>query len=232
MVVSTDSFFHSPEMQQYKLQVCDIGRRMWQRGYVDGNGGNVAIRVAENLVLCTPTGISKGFMHPDDLCLVDLEGTQLAGTRKRTSEILMHLQMMKKQPRARATVHCHPHHATAFAIAGITPPTCLASEYEMSASVGIAPYCTPGTPELGRSVAELVDMHNTILMANHGVVTWSHESLEDAYFKIEVLEGYCQTVLAAMRLQKPLNTFTPEQTKALLKIKESYGIPDPRHDAR
>lgn len=223
-----EAFFNSPKLHEFKLQLCDVGRRLWQRAYVDGNGGNIAIRVASDLALCTPTLVSKGFMKPEDMCLVDLEGNQLAGTRKRTSEILMHLQIMKRQPRAVATVHCHPPYATGFAVAGVEPPTCMIPEFEVFASVAIAPYRTPGTPEMGKLVADLVDKHNTILMANHGVVTWSHNDVEDAYFKMEILEAYCRTVLVASQLGKPMNTMTPAQLQDLLKIKQSLGIPDPR----
>jgi L-fuculose-phosphate aldolase len=223
-----EAFFSSAPLHELKLQTCDIGRRLWQRAYVDGNGGNIAIKVGENLALCTPTLVSKGFMQPEHMCLVDLEGNQLAGKMKRTSEILMHLQIMKKQPRAVATVHCHPPYATAFAVAGVLPPTCMIPEFEVFASVAIAPYRTPGTPEMGKLVAELVDKHNTILMANHGVVAWSHNNVEDAYFKMEILEAYCRTVLVASQLGKPVNTMTAQQLQDLLKIKESLGIPDPR----
>jgi L-fuculose-phosphate aldolase len=224
-----EAFFNSPQLQGLKLQVCDIGRRLWEREYVDGNGGNIAIRVAEDLALCTPTLVSKGFMKPEDMCLVDLEGNQFAGTKKRTSEILMHLQIMKRQPRAVASVHCHPPYATGFAVAGVEPPTCMIPEFEVFASVAIAPYRTPGTPEMGKLVADLVDKHNTILMANHGVVTWSHNDVEDAYFKMEILEAYCRTVLVASQLGKPPKTMTPTQLQDLLKIKQSLGIPDPRY---
>ena len=223
-----EAFFDSSYCQNLKQQICDIGRRLWQRAYVDGNGGNLAIRAGEDLAVCTPTLVSKGFMKPDDLCLVDFEGNQLCGPKKRTSEILMHLQMMKRQPKAVATVHCHPPHATGFAVAGVEPPTCMVPEYEVFDSVAIAPYRTPGTPEMGRLVADLVEKHNVILMANHGVVSWSHNSVEDAYFKIEILEAYCRTVLVAAQLGKPANTMTPAQLKDLLKIKQSLGIPDPR----
>jgi L-fuculose-phosphate aldolase len=224
-----EAFFGSTRLHELKLQICDIGRRLWQRAYVDGNGGNIAIRVADDLALCTPTLVSKGFMKPEDMCLVDLEGNQLAGSKKRTSEILMHLQIMKRQPRAVATVHCHPPYATGFAVAGVEPPTCMIPEYEVFSSVAIAPYRTPGTPEMGKLVSDLVDQHNTILMANHGVVSWSHNDVEDAYFKMEILEAYCRTVLVASQLGKQVNTMTPEQLKDLLKIKQSLGIPDPRY---
>ena len=226
------AFFNSPAMRALKEQLCDIGRRMWQREYVDGNGGNLAIRVGADLALCTPTLVSKGFMKPDDLCLVDFDGHQLAGTKRCTSEILMHLQIMRHQPRAVATCHCHPPLATGFAVAGILPPTRLVSEYELFVSLALAPYRTPGTPELGRLVSKLADRHNTILLANHGVVSWSHNNLEDAYFKMEILENYCRTVLTTKRLGVPAKKMTPAQLAELLKIKKRLGIPDPRHGSK
>lgn len=223
-----EAFFNSDYCQQLKEQICDIGRRLWQREYVDGNGGNIAIKVGDDIALCTPTLVSKGFMKPADMCLVDFEGNQLAGVKKRTSEILMHLQIMKRQPRATATVHCHPPYSTGFAVAGVMPPTCMIPEYEVFASVAIAPYRTPGTPEMGKLVADLVDQHNTILMANHGVVSWSHLTVEDAYFKMEILEAYCRTILVTAQVGRPAKTMTPGQLQDLLKIKQNLGIPDPR----
>jgi L-fuculose-phosphate aldolase len=224
-----ETFFNSPYCHDLKLQICDIGRRLWGRAYVDGNGGNIAIRIGDDIALCTPTLVSKGFMKPEDLCLVDFEGNQLLGGKKRTSEILMHLQIMKQQPKAVATVHCHPPYSTGFAVAGVEPPTCMIPEFEVFASVAIAPYRTPGTPEMGKLVADLVDTHNVILMANHGVVSWSHNNVEDAYFKMEILEAYCRTILVASQLGVTPKTMTAPQLQDLLKIKQSLGIPDPRY---
>ena len=224
-----DAYFRTPEMQKLKVEICEVGRRMWHRAYVDGNGGNIAVRVGEDIALCTPTLVSKGFMKPEDICLVDLEGNQFCGEKKRTSEILMHLQIMKRQPRAVATAHCHPPHATAFAVAGVEPPSCMIPEIEVFIGrVPIAPYRTPGTPEMGKLVADLVEQHNTVLMGNHGAVSWSHVSVEDAYFKMEILEAYCRTVWVASQLGQPLKTFTPQQLQDLLNIKQTLGIPDPR----
>src|SRR5436309_12553697 len=173
-------------------------------------------------------------MKPEDMCFVDLERNQLCSGygEKRTSEILMHLQIMKRQPRALATVHCPPPYSTGFAVAGIEPPTCMIPEYEVFSSVAIAPYRTPGTPEMGQLVADLVDKHNTILMANHGVVSWSHNHVEDAYFKMEILEAYCRTILVTAQLGVPPKTMSSAQLQDLLKIKQSLGIPDPRHGLR
>jgi len=226
------AFFNSPKIRALKLQFCDMGRRLWTRAYVEGNGGNMAVRVGENLALCTPTLVSKGFMEPSDICLVDLDGNQLAGTKPRTSEILMHLQMMKHQPRAAATVHAHPPHATAFAIAGIAPPDRMLPEIEVFiGKIPVAPYRTPGSPEMGKLVAELTDHHNTILMASHGVVAWSHLGLEDAYFKMEIIEAYCRTVVIAKQLGVPLNSFSESHMQDLLALKRKYGVPDAGFDS-
>ena len=124
-------FFTSAPIEVLKVRMCDIGRRLWEREYTDGNGGNITVRVGDNLALCTPTLICKGFMKPADICLVDLDGKQLAGTRKRTSEAMTHFGIMKRQPAAKSCVHAHPPHATAFAIANAEIPTCLIPEAEV-----------------------------------------------------------------------------------------------------
>jgi L-fuculose-phosphate aldolase len=227
-----EAFFNSAYAHDLKLQICEMGKRLWQRAYVDGNGGNMAIRVGEDIAICTPTLVSKGSLKPEDMCLVDFDGNQLLGTKKRTSEILMHLQIMKRQPKAVATCHCHPPYSTGFAVAGVVPPTCMIPEYEVFVSVALAPYRTPGTPEMGKLVSDLVEEHNTILMANHGVVTWSHNGIEEAYWRMEIIEAYCRTLMVTAQLGKTPNTFTPEQLKDLLKIKQSLGYVDPRYSLK
>ena len=135
---------------------------------------------------------------------------------------------MKAQPKARAVSHAHPPYATGFAVAGVQPPTCMIPEIEVFIGrVPIAPYETPGTIELGRKVAELVDEHNTVLMENHGVVSWSH-SIEDAYFKMEIVEAYCRTVIVTTQLGVQPKQFSPKHLKDLLDIKQTLGVPDPR----
>jgi L-fuculose-phosphate aldolase len=217
-------FFNSRECRAVKAQICDIGRRMWQRACVEGNGGNLAVRVGPDLAICTPTMISKGFMTPDDLCLVDLDGHQLLGKRRRTSEILMHLQMMKRQPKAIATCHAHPPHATAFALVGEAPPTRRLPEFEVFCTVGVAPYRTPGSPEMGKLVADLCDRCNTILMTSHGVVTWSGKNLEEAYWRMEILESYCRTLIAVRQIGKKPKAFTRGQMNELLQLRKNFGL--------
>src|ERR1700682_5151392 len=102
---------------QLKEQICDIGRRLYAKGFAGANDGNLSIRLNVNEILFTPTMVSKRFLKAEGVCKVDYEGKQLAGTRKRSSEILLHLAVYKARPDVHAVVHCHPPHATAFAVA-------------------------------------------------------------------------------------------------------------------
>src|ERR1022692_1422933 len=122
--------FSTPEAEAIKKEICAVGRKLWMRQFVDGNGGNISYRIGPNQILCTPTLVSKYELTPEDICLTDLEGVQIAGLKPRTSELLLHLEIYKAVPEAKAVVHCHPPHATAYAITGRVPPTCVIPEYE------------------------------------------------------------------------------------------------------
>ena len=225
------AFFDSPEIKVLRERMADIGERIWNKDYVDGNGGNLTIRVGDNLVLCTPTLISKGFMKAEEMCLVDLDGNQLAGTRKRTSEVMTHIGIMKRQPKAKACCHAHPPHATAFAVASIIPPTCMIPEAEVFlGQIGLAPYQTPGSPENADTVGEIGVTHQSVLMENHGVITWGKD-IEDAYWKMENTDAYCKTVWMASQLNGgKMKTITGSQAKELIEIRKSLGMDDYRED--
>ena len=216
-------FFRSDAIEELKRKMCAIGRRMWERNYTDGNGGNLSIRVAENLVLCTPTLVSKGFMEPSQMCLVDMEGIQLAGRSKRTSEILTHLGIFKRQPRAKACSHAHPPYATAYALAAKAPPRHLTPEAEVFlGEIGLAEYRTPGTLENAETVGRASLHHPSILMINHGVITWAR-NLEQAYWRLENLEAYCQTVSIAERISPTLSRISGDYLKDLESIRNALS---------
>lgn len=223
------AFFNSPAITALKERMVDIGKRMWAREYTDGNGGNLTIRVGDNLVLCTPTLVSKGFMTPEHMCLVDMEGNQLAGKYKRTSECMTHLAIMKRQPKAKACCHAHPPHGTAFAVAGVQPPTCMIPEAEVFlGQIGLAEYQTPGTPANAEVVGNAAVEHMAVLMVNHGVITWGKD-IEDAYWKMENVEAYCKTVWVASQLNGgKLLTITGGQAKELIALRKSLGMDDKR----
>ncbi len=223
--------FNSPLAQKLKEEICDIGRRIWAREYCDGNGGNISCRLAPDRFLVTPTGVSKGFMKPDMLSLVDGKGNQLAGTWKRSSEFTTHMAIYNSTPAAFSVCHAHPCHAGAFAIKELEPPARLIPELEVFVGqVAVASYQTPGSPEIAASIAPLAPNHQSIIMGCHGVICWG-KSVEDAYFKMEITDAYCRTVILAQSL--PGAASIPcEKLDDLLQMKKSMGLPDNRFDLK
>ncbi len=219
-------------MNEYKLRefICDIGRRVYNRGFAAANDGNISVRLNDKEVLCSPTMVCKGFMRPEDLCVVDYEGKQLRGTRKRSSEILLHLAVYRHNPKVNAVVHCHPPHATAFAVAGEPIPKCVLPEVEVFlGEVPIAIYETPGTQKFADTIIPFVQKSNTIILANHGTVTFGPD-LEKAYWNSEIIDAYCRILILARQLGR-VNYFTEGQTKELLDLKKRLGYDDPRFKA-
>lgn len=210
-----------------KAEICEIGRRVYDKGFAAANDGNISIRVGENEVLCSPTMICKGFMTPEDICAVDLDGNQIAGRRKRTSEVLLHLTIMKHRPDVRAVVHCHPPHATAFAVANEPIPQCVLPEVEVfMGEIPIAPYETPGGQEFADTVIPFLNATNTIILKSHGTVSFG-KTLEEAYWKTEILDAYCRILLLSKQLGS-VDYFSENQTRELLDLKKKLGFDDPR----
>lgn len=210
-----------------KSQICEIGRRMWQRGLVAGTDGNISVRLDSDQLLCTPTMCSKGFMEPNDICLLSIDGNQLAGDKRRSSEVLLHVEILKARPDVMSVVHCHPPHATTFAITGRPVPMGAMAEADVFlGNVPIVPYDTPGTASFAKSILPFVHASNACLLANHGAVTFG-ASLEQAYNFMEVLDAYCRILLLAESLG-PLSMLSPEQRRVLGKIREESGFTPPR----
>jgi len=229
---AVQDLFNSPEAEAVKEEICAVGRKLWLRQYVDGNGGNISYRLGPNAFLCTPTLTSKYDLRPQDIGMVDIEGKQIAGARARTSEILMHLEIYKEVPEAKGIVHCHPAHATAYAITGRVPPTCVIPEYEIFiGKVALSPYETPGTPEFARTVIPFAKNHNALLLSNHGIVCWA-DTVTHAEWYAEVLDTYCWTLMLASQLGTPVSQFGPGKAADLLAIKKRLGMPDPRNELK
>jgi len=159
---------------------------------------------------------------------VDDQGNQIAGTRERTSEVLLHLQIYHELPEINAVCHAHPPHATAFAVVGVSPPTCVLPEIEIFIGrIPVARYDTPGSQGLAETILpHLRSKANTILLANHGAVACD-KSLEQAYFHLERLDMYCRIVLLARQIGE-IQRIPDEKMQELLQIKKRLGIDDPR----
>ena len=218
-------------MWKVKKEMCQIGQRIWQRGYCAGNEGNHSVRIGDDRILCTPTGISKGFLTPDDICVTDMDGRQVEVNpkgRKRTSEVLMHVAIYQHRPDVGGVVHSHPPHATAFAIANIPIPEGIHPEAEIFLGrVPMARFAVPSTQALPQSIINVTTTEtNTVLMGNHGTVSFA-ETLIDTYSKLEILDNYCRILLLCHQLGKA-DLLSRQNMTGLMEVKKQFGMTDSR----
>lgn len=206
-----------------RREICEVGRRVYQRGYVAANDGNISARMQDDRILCTPTGVSKGFITEDMLAICDLEGDQIAGSMRISSEIRMHLEIYKLRPDIHSVVHAHPPTATGFAVAGIELTQCVLPEVIVSlGGVPLAAYGTPGGPDIVEPMKPLLKDYDAILMANHGAVTLG-KTVMDAHFKMETVEHFAKIALVAQQLGS-VKTLSDQHVNELIDLRERFGI--------
>ena len=204
-----------PTDREAKTLLLEAGRRLYERGFVASNDGNMSVLVSAGTLWTTPTGVSKGFMTEDMLVNTDLAGTVLEGTRKPSSELEMHLRVYQENPDLRAAVHAHPPAATSFAIAGLPLDRPILPEAIVQlGTVPVAPYAEPGTQAVPDSIAPFCRDFGGVLLANHGALTWGYD-LTQAYYRMETLEYYAQVTINSVFLLGRANALTGEQVERL-----------------
>lgn len=214
-------------VHKIKQDICEIGRRIYAKGFAAANDGNITVRISDNEVLCTPTMHSKGFLKPDDISIVDMTGKQISGRKKRSSEALLHLEIYKQRPEIKSVVHCHPPHATAFAVAREPIPQCVLPEVEVFlGDVPITKYETPGGQAFADTIIPFVHKCNVMILANHGTVSFG-EDVERAYWWTEILDAYCRILMLSRQLGK-VNYLDQTKSRELLELKDKWGFSDPR----
>ena len=207
--------------------MCDIGRRMWVRGFVAGTDGNISYRLDADRILCTPSGVSKGSLRPDQLCIVSPDGKLISGKSKPTSEIRLHLTIFREREDIRAVVHAHPPHATAWAVSGVDLPTGIYPEAEVCLGVvRTAKYVMPGDQRLGDSILAYVHDSSSIILQSHGTVSYDVD-LESAYRQLEMLDAYAHIAILARQIGS-LRKLTKSEMSEVLAFKSRAGLRDPR----
>jgi len=202
--------------ERLRESICDIGRRLWTRGLCAGSDGNITVRVSADAFLCTPAGHSKGFLTPESMCLIDGGGNPVAGQPvgtegKPSSELRLHLAVYEERPDVHAVIHSHPPTATGFALAHRLPATWVYAEADVLLHpIALVPYVTPGDERLANAVRPVVKNSDVLLLANHGVVCVGAD-LQQAYFKLEMLESFTQVLLAADQAGGAKQFLTPDQ---------------------
>jgi len=209
--------------REHREDIVQVGRLVFQKGWVAANDGNITIRMDAERILATPTGVCKGMMHPDDLIIVDMKGDKISGRRERTTEILMHLKVYEMRPDIRAVVHAHPPVATGYAAAGRSLSLALLPEVIIGLGcVPLAGYGLPGTPELTEPMLPLIPKYDALLMANHGAVCYG-EDVYKAYFKMETMEHFARISLVA-ELLGGAKVLPREDVDKLLDARTRYGV--------
>jgi L-fuculose-phosphate aldolase len=206
-----------------KKDIIEAGKRMYTRGFVAANDGNISARISENAVIATPSGVSKGFMTEDMLVKLDINGNVLEGDLKPSSEIKMHLAIYRKSPALMAVCHAHPPISTTFAAAGV--PLDKAFLQETAVSVGVIPiaeYALPGTDELAEGAAKLCLDHHGALLEFHGPVTWG-SSVMQALYRMEFVE-YMATITMYSKIMGFTRTLDKDQINSLIALRPGLGI--------
>jgi L-fuculose-phosphate aldolase len=212
--------------EKIRADIVEAGRRMYSRGYVASNDGNISARLDDGRLMTTPKSVSKGFMTPDMMVIVDYQGKKLAGDRDPSSELPMHLEIYRNRPDVNAVTHAHPPLATGFAVAGIPLTRAVLAEVITTlGSIPIAEYGTPSTAELPDAVRKYIKAHDGMLLANHGAVTCGVDVM-GAYYKMETIEHFAKISLVA-RLLGGENLISRQEVERLQSLRGMYGIAAP-----
>src|SRR2546425_185759 len=212
--------------EQIRADIVEAGRRLYARGFVASNDGNISARLDEHRLITTPKSVSKGFMTPDMMVVVDYEGKKLSGDRDPSSELPMHLEIYRNRPDVNGVVHAHPPTATDFAVAGIPLTRAVLAEVVTTlGSIPIAAYATPSTQELPEAVRKYIKAHDGMLLANHGALTVGSD-LFAAYYKMETIEHFAKISLVARMLGRE-NLIARDEVVRLQELRGTYGIKAP-----
>ena len=212
--------------EQVRADIVEAGRRMYSRGYVASNDGNISARLDDKRLMTTPKSVSKGFMTPDMMVVVDYDGNKVSGDRDASSELPMHLEIYRNRPDVNGVVHAHPPIATGFAVAGIPLTRAVLAEVITTlGSIPIAEYGTPSTAELPEAVRKYIKAHDGMLLANHGAVTCG-PSVMAAYYKMETIEHFAKISLVARLLGRE-HLISREEVERLQGLRGYYGIAAP-----
>jgi L-fuculose-phosphate aldolase len=212
--------------EQARADIVEVGRRLWERGFVASNDGNISVRLDDQRLITTPKSVSKGFMTPDMMVITDLDGRKIAGERDPSSELKMHLEVYRNRPDARAVVHAHPPTATGFAVAGIALDRAVLAEVITTlGSIPIAEYATPSTEELPAAVRKYVKAHDGLLLANHGALALAGDVMS-AYYRMETIEHFAKISLVARTLGRE-NVLSRDEVDRLQGLRGMYGIASP-----
>lgn len=213
------------ELNTVKEQICDVCHKMWLLGWVAANDGNVSAKLPDGRILATPTGISKSFITPEKLILLNEKGEVLeaADGYRPSSELKMHLRCYAKRDDVFAVVHAHPPGATGFAVAHRPMDMYnMIEDVAVLGSVPLTPYGTPSTNEVPDAIEPYLDEHDAMLLTNHGALTVGAD-VYTAYYRMESLELWAKITINAEILGGSKD-ISRENIQKLIDLRPYYRI--------
>lgn len=206
-----------------RKEIVEVGKRIYERGYVASNDGNISVRIDDKKILITPTGVSKGFINPADLIILDIDGKVIQGKKKHSSESNMHLQIYKDRPDVQSVCHAHPPYATGFAVAGVPLDKMVLPEVIIAlGTIPLVEYGCTGTDELYMNISRYIKNYDAFLLANHGALTVG-SNIINAYHKMETLEHFAKIQFIAQQIGN-INVLNKRQAEQLVALREKFGI--------
>ena len=209
---------------EIKKEICEVGLKLWQKGFVAANDGNISVKISDNEYYCTPTGVSKASLTPDMIIKVDRDGKKLEGKLNPSSEIKMHMRVYRERPDVNAVVHAHPPVATAFTVADIDLDQYVLPEAVLT--IGAVPTCdygTPSTMEIPDSLDPYLQDHDAFLLRNHGALTVGC-NLTKAFFVMEEVEFNAVICKHAMDLGA-VHEISRDQLAKLMDLRKKMNLP-------
>ncbi|WP_151734916.1 class II aldolase/adducin family protein ['Paenibacillus yunnanensis' Narsing Rao et al. 2020] len=211
--------------QQLRLQICDIGRNLFNKDFIAANDGNISARLNEHEILATPTGVSKGYLEPHMLVKVNLEGeiTEAHEGYRPSTEVKMHLRIYRELPEMNGVVHAHPPYATAFAIKGEALDKMMMPESVIAmGDIPLAAYGTPSTEEVPDSIMPFLGKKTAVLLESHGALSWGKDVMA-AYMNMERLE-YTAKLTFLTRMIGGERELPPDRIEQLVALRSFYGM--------
>ena len=214
---------------QLRQEIVQVGRLMYDKGFIVSNDGNISARLNPGRLLITPSGLHKGFLEQGDILIIDEDGERIgpgsSANRKLkpTSELPLHLEAYRRRPDIDAVVHAHPPISIALSIAGIPMADCLLPE--VIVSLGLIPtteYATPASKESVQAIRDLITNHDALILQRHGSVTVGDSPMQ-AFMRLETVEQNARIAFMLVQLGVA-NPLPAEEVAKLLKQREAMGL--------
>ncbi len=206
--------------RRIKRMMIDIGKRLDQKNLLVGTGGNFSVRLSNDEVLITASGLCKAMLKPCHITKVDMQGNIISGM-KPARDILMHLAVYRMKPRVRAIVHSHPPFITGFAVSPYRFETVALSEVLLDlGAIAVADYAVPATEQVPRAVERALRQNEdakAVVLSGHGALTFSEKDIRDACFNMEVLEMVAQSLFVA-QVMGGVRALSTEQIDEMRKL--------------